>query len=148
MSVSTRGLTMVYPGGAGTSLGWDVKFSPRYPLDLQANMGVGEIRLDLRELQISSFKVNLGVGSTTVFLPAYGRYEASIEGAIGQIEVVVPEGLAVRISSDTGLTNVRVPGDFIRAGDVYTSPGYDTAQNRLELVLSQAIGRIVVRYAK
>ncbi len=129
------------------SWGWNLDFSPAVSWTLNADMGVGEINLDLTGLAIQELDVNMGVGEITVILPEKGDFSASISGAIGEMVILVPQELAVRIESDTGLANLNVPADFSNQDDTYLSPGYEAgAANQVLLDLSQAIGSISVRY--
>jgi len=90
--------------------------------------------------------VNMGVGRTTVILPNEGNFEARIEGAIGQTTVIVPRSTAIRIHLATGIAARQVPSDYQRHNDAYTSPGYEGADDRIELKVSQAIGNVTIRY--
>jgi len=141
-------LTAVGPfatGWAGQRL-WDLQVSPRIPLRLEADLGLGEMALDLSELTLESLDVDLGIGQTTVTLPTEGRFAARIEGAIGQTIVVIPEGLAVRMRLDTGITGRQVPEGYRCVDDVCTSPDYENADHRVDLTVSQAIGSLVIRH--
>lgn len=132
-------------GWAGQRL-WDLQLSPRVPLRLKANLGLGEMDLDLSELTLEGLDAELGLGQTIVTLPKQGRFEARIEGAIGQTVVVIPEGLAVRMRLDTGITGRQLPDDYRCVDDVCTSPDYETADHRVDLEVSQAIGNLVIRH--
>ncbi len=132
-------------GWAATRL-WDLKLSPRIPLHLKANLGVGEMDLDLSELTLEALDVELGIGQTVISLPPEGRFTARVEGAIGQTIVVVPEALAARVRWDTGITGRQVPEDYRCEEVVCTSPGYDAADDRVDLEVSQAIGNLVIRH--
>lgn len=131
--------------GTGPNWDWNLSLTPSIPIDLQADLGVGSSDIDLSGLNISGMQVNMGVGRTTLTLPSKGSFQAKVDGAIGQTVVIVPASMAVRVRSSTGLANILVPGDFERQGDVYTSPGYDIASDRIDLDLSQAIGNITVQ---
>ena len=127
------------------NLGWDVQLNQDIPLDLTVRTGVGESSLDLRQLQLTNLTINTGVGQTTVMLPGHSQYTAVIEGGVGELVVELPEGVAARIPLETGLGNSTVLGDFERDGNVYTSPGYATAVDRIELRLRAGIGQVTVR---
>jgi hypothetical protein len=132
-------------GWTGNRL-WDLQLSTSIPLSLQADLGLGEMDLDLSGLTLESLDAELGLGQTVVKLPEQGRFEARIEGAIGQTIVVIPEGLAARIRLDTGITGRQVPDDYRCADDVCTSSDYETADHRVDLAVSQAIGNLVIRH--
>jgi hypothetical protein len=132
-------------GWAGQRL-WDLQLSPRVSLRLKADLGLGEMDLDLSGLMLEDLDADLGLGQTVVTLPEEGRFEARIEGAIGQTVVVIPEGLAVRVRLDTGIAGRQLPDDYRCADDVCTSPNYGTADDRVDLQVSQAIGNLVIRH--
>lgn len=125
---------------------WDLQVSPRVSLRLEADLGLGEMELDLSDLTLEDLDAELGLGQTVVTLPREGRFEARIEGAIGQTVVVIPEGLAARVRLDTGISGRQVPDDYDCADDVCTSPDYEGADQRVDLEVSQAIGNLVIRH--
>lgn len=124
---------------------WDLGLNPEVPIDLELGLGAGEADLELSDLNLSGLKVDMGVGQVTITLPGEGRFQAEINGAIGQMVVIVPQGVAVRAQTDTGIAAVEVPDDYQRQEDTYTSPDYASAENRVDLELSQAIGQVVIR---
>jgi hypothetical protein len=144
-SLRTEGMRAFYTPGPGNQPDWDLRFNPAIALEMDAGLGAGVMVLDLTDLQINSLNVDLGVGQTRVLLPATGDFNGEISGAIGEIVLVVPEGVEVRIEADTGLAAIEVPGSFEQQGDVYTTAGYETAEDRVALKVSQAIGKITVQ---
>jgi lia operon protein LiaF len=134
------------PPAKGETWSWDLAVNPGVPVDLETSVGAGQMDLDLSELQVTALEAKMGVGQTTVTLPASGNFDASVESAIGQIIIIVPQSASVRIQSDTGLATIHVPQGYSKTGeDVYTSPGYGTAENRINLKVNQAIGDIEVQ---
>jgi len=144
----TGGLFFNVPPGSQGAWSWDLAVTPAVPLDLETNLGAGQALIDLTGLDINELNVDLGVGQATVILPEAGSFEGSIDGAIGQIVIRVPDGMALRINANTGIANINVPSDFDRRDDVYATAGFDTAANRVELNVGQAIGSIEVRYTE
>jgi hypothetical protein len=124
---------------------WDMQLNRDVPLRLTLDTGVGETTLDLRQLLVETINVDTGVGQTTVILPGQGEIEASVSGGVGELVIELPEGVAARIESDTGLGNTDIADVFERNGDVYESPGYDDALDRINLSLSAGIGQVTVR---
>lgn len=123
---------------------WDLTLNRKVPLSLQIGTGVGESRIDLSRLSVTDLSVSTGIGEATVTLPAQGRLSARIHSGIGQTTVYIPRGMAARVSVSAGLGSVNVRGDFLRDGRLYTSPGFDTAQDRVELDVSGGIGEVRV----
>jgi hypothetical protein len=124
---------------------WDLGLTSQIPLDIRYSQGAGNTELDLSGLQLSALKINVGVGQTTVALPATGNFDVEINGAIGQIVILVPKGMALRIQSNTALANLSVPGGYERSDRVYTSLGFESAANRVDLDISMAIGNVSIR---
>jgi hypothetical protein len=146
LSLRTEGtITGANLGGWNENRVWELGLTPGARLQLQANMGAGEVEMDLAGLDLSEMAVEVGLGRAEIRLPATGRYRARIEGAIGQTVVIIPEGLAVRIQVDAGLAGRTLPAGFEQEEGVYTSPGYDQAENRAEIEVSQAIGLLEIR---
>jgi hypothetical protein len=131
-------------GGWGEEATWDLGLNPDVTLVLDLSLGVGKIELDLTGLNVTAFEVSLGLGKTIVTLPEDGRITAMISGAIGETFVIVPSDVATRIHVSTGIGTSSLPAGYIRQGDTYVSPGYEDAEDRVDLDISQAIGMISV----
>ena len=124
---------------------WDLGLAQSLPLDLDVSLGVGEMELDLAELQLNSLDVNIGVGDARLTLPASGSFDGNVSGAIGQLVLIVPRGVGLRVHSGAALSSVNIPDDYRKADRVYTSPNYANAESKIELNLSQAIGSLVIQ---
>ncbi len=125
---------------------WDLEINPSILIDLNVNMGAGILHLDLSKVTMDAFQIDIGIGHTTIALGKDRAIQGKIDGAIGQTEILIPDGAGVRIHADTGLTRVLIPEDFQKGEGIYTSPGYETASVRVNLDVSQAIGVIRIRY--
>lgn len=147
VSMTSEGFAMFAPSGRQARWNWDLNLNPNLPLDLDIDMGLGEVYLDLRELQAERVDLNMGLGSARVWLPAQGGMNVRVEGGIGETVVIVPAGAAVRLRSDMGLAAASVPESYTQRDDVYTSPGYDQVQTSetIEIFVNQGIGRFVLR---
>ena len=109
------------------------------------NLAAGEAELDLSGLKISALEYSMGLGQVTLTLPIDGDFSAGLEGAMGQLIIVVPEGVGLRAEAGTALVVFRLPENYRKDGSVYTSPGYESANYRVDLRLGLAIGRVVIR---
>lgn len=139
-----NGVTMMFPG---SDYVWDLGLSGAIPLDLKVNFGAGGADLNLENLQLEALEASMGVGTTMVILPGEGTFRGEISGAIGTVEILVPDGMEVRIIRDTALASLNVPNDYLEQNDIYLSPGYEGAQNRIDLQVSMAIGSVNIRSA-
>jgi hypothetical protein len=135
----------VFLGGRVSEPTWDLGLTPEIPLDIRFSQGAGNSNLDLSGLQVRALKVNQGVGKTTITLPAVGQFDARIDGAIGQVVIIIPKGMALRVQSNLALANLVVPNGYQKKDNVYTSPGYETAENRVNLEIGMAIGNVTIR---
>lgn len=124
---------------------WDLSLASDVPLKLEISMDVGQAELNLADLTLSELNISMGVGQTIVTLPDKGKFQAKIYSDIGQTVIIIPTGMEARIVFDTGIAAKQVPSDFRRQDDVYTSPGYGSAQNRVDLEVSQDIGNVTIR---
>lgn len=147
LSLRSEGTFGPFVGSWGGKRGWELKLSPDVPLDLEISLGAGQSRIDLQDLMVSDVKVNTGVGETVVTLPEEGYVRAEIEGAIGNTVIHVPAGMEARIRFDTALVARQVPDDYQQQGDVYLSPGYAGADNRVDVEVGLAIGNVSIRPA-
>jgi hypothetical protein len=128
---------------------WDLGLSPGATLQVNTSLGLGEAALDLTGLTLSDLQTNMGIGLTRITLPDEGQYRGRLDGAIGVTTIDIPEGLGARLHVDTGIAARQLPDDYREQGDnVYVSPGYETAESRVDLDISQAIGLLRIRHAE
>jgi hypothetical protein len=123
---------------------WDLALTTRIPLDLKVETGVGRSTLDLRDVQLSDLIINTGVGETNLTL-ATGTYKADVSTGVGAMTIRLPDDVAAKVSLERGLGAVTVRGDFDKAEDVYTSPDYATADNRIDLQVQGGVGAITIQ---
>jgi hypothetical protein len=135
-------------GSHGGRWGWDLGLSPNVPLGLAISFGVGRSDIDLTDLTVSDLEIDIGIGLTNLTLPSHGRLEARVDGAIGNTVIVIPQGMEARIRFDTGLAARQAPQGYRQQDDVYVSPGYASADNHVDLYVSQAIGNITVQQSR
>jgi predicted membrane protein len=131
-----------------TSGKWNLALSPKIPLTLNVNAGVGKVVLDLNALTITRVDLNAGVGEIQATMPSHaGTVVASVSGGVGAITVLIPQGVAARIRANAGLGGVRVnESRFPRIGEnVYQSADYATASNRIDLDVSGGVGAVSVQ---
>lgn len=123
---------------------WDLSLTDRVPMTLEISTGVGQALLDLESLQVTDLRVNSGVGEVRATLPSQGRVQATFKAGVGATHVTIPRNMAARVTVNTGLGQVNVNGTFDKSGDTYTSPGYETASDRVELRIDGGLGQITV----
>jgi hypothetical protein len=127
---------------------WELQLNPTVPLRLNLDTVAGVIRADLSKLTITALTVDSGVGQIDLTLPQAGQLSGQINGGVGATMITIPPGVAARLTIQRGLGSVQTPTDFTRRGDVYESPGYAEASNRIDVRISSGVGPIEVRMGR
>lgn len=125
---------------------WELGIASGIPSGLTIDNSVGEMRLDLADLDVASLTANQGVGRMYVDLPAAVEEEILIKQGVGVIEVVIPEGIRVAIDAQNGLSSVKFPSGFELEDGYYTTPGTTRSNAALLIVVEQGVGVVVFQY--
>lgn len=159
-------------------LEWNIQLAPDIPLSLDIHGGVGPTEMDLSGTMVRSLKIDAGVGTLAVVLPQQdGKFNAEIDGGVGQtkitvpdntdanlqidggvgaIDVTIPANTAVQIRASSGLGSVNVPKtlkrlskkDFMEQGGLWQSEGYDLAERRIVIRFKGGVGAFNLRIAE
>lgn len=135
--------TFMLPSAQGVGRPWDIRLNPGIRTSVEVGMGVGEILFDGRELDLGRVKADLGVGRIEIRLGS-GVEAVDVRLGIGQVQLVIPRGTAVRLRADVALGGKNMPPGYARDGDWVTSPGYANAARALEIRASVGIGEITL----
>ena len=137
----------IFPGQA-PSEEWTLHLTPHIPTEIRVDAGAADIDLDLRNLDLQRLEIKAGAADIDVVMPAAaGKTEASIEVGAASLRITVPEGVAARIVVDAGLSSVQIDeGRFVQLkGDVYTSPDFERAANRLDITIDAGASHVEIR---
>jgi len=139
--------SIIWTPGDNVGERWNLRFTPRIPLEMDITTGVGSADIDLRELKVVLLEVKGGVGQTKLFFPAEaGLTKATVDSGIGEVILEIPQDVGAKIKVFKGLSGVNVSsGRFVRSGDEYVSTNYATAENKLDLEVKSGIGAITIR---
>lgn len=151
--VPIRELTIEVGAASGT-----LDFSAPNPERMKEfSIDAGASSLDITNVgnaNFEHFKFTGGAGSFDLDLRgAYsGESEVEIEVGLGNADIILPRGLAVRIESDDDqwFSSVDLHGgdlDELEDG-VYESPDFETAKTRLTIRLDVGMGSVDVRWKK
>ena len=127
---------------------WELGITDELNLELKVNNGVGEVFLDLEELNLYSLDANQGVGRLVIRLPKAADEEIMIDQAIGTIHIQIPANVRVTVDAQNGLSRVDFPPDFELRNGLYSSPGANRSNAELFITVEQAIGYIKFQYAR
>ena len=133
--------------GRSVTQEWDVLLSRDVAIDLVVQSGASDITLDLERLQVAALQVDTGASDTGIVLPgAVESTSADISVGAANLVVTVPEGVAARIDTDTGLASVNIDKNrFPKTNGYNQSPDYDTAKYRVDLNIDGGVANIEVR---
>ena len=82
---------------------WEIGLSPEVPLDLYVDVGSGSAALYLMDLELTSFEIDGGSGSSTLALPASpSEYSAIIDGGSGSFNIEIADSAKIDFAIDVG----------------------------------------------
>ncbi len=104
---------------------------------LTASVNAGELRLDLTDASVTNLDLEINAGTASVSLPASGDLTVNA----GSLEVCVPDGMGLRLRSETAIGTTHVNG-LIRRGDTWETADYATAQFHTDVSTTASIGSV------
>ena len=116
-------------------------------LELIMKIGANEAILDLSELNIEKLRLETGVSSTLLKLPASASYtNAVISAGVVSLTIDIPEHVAAKIRYSGGLMDFRIDRSrFPKTGGFYQSPDYDSASQKVDLKIDGGIGSVNIK---
>jgi hypothetical protein len=130
----------------GADSRWDIALSPRVPVALRINAGVGNVNLDLAALNVPSLSINAGVSALRVTTPRTGATSLNLDGGVGSASITIPDGVAARIRIRGGLGAVRVnESRFPKIGEIYQSADYASASNKIDIDIDGGVGSVNIQ---
>jgi len=126
---------------------WEVRFTKSIPLVINIKSAASNIELNLSELRVTEIQLDIDAGNCKITTPSSaGTSDIEIEADAANIEVTIPDGVAAKIRLDTNLCALDVnKSRFSQQGDYYVSDNFNTAQNRIYLIIDCDVGRVQVR---
>jgi hypothetical protein len=126
---------------------WNLNLTGAVPLDLKLDTGASELVCDLTDLKVRKLDLDTGASSTRIKLPAKAGYTlVDIDAGAASVEMAVPEGVAASIRLETALMKNTIDEvRFPRTGERYETPGYETAENKVEIKIDSAVGSISIK---
>ena len=149
---------------------WDISLSKDLPLDLEIDMGVGQGHFDLGGLTLGRVDLEVGIGEYHIDLAGSSPAKVEIDSGIGEVEIdlsgpwsndlsanirsglgeltlVLPRGVGVRVEV-TGLLGSVEAGGFARDGDIYTNDVYGESEHTLHISVARGIGGVGLKLAE
>jgi hypothetical protein len=148
-----RGELTIRQRGAGTSLPgahqeWDLRFNGTVPMEMSAELGAGRANLNLGNLSLTNFSLEIGAGETIVDLTGNWRKDLSarINGGVGRATIRLPREVGVHVNAQGGIGTINAPG-FQRNGDAYVNDAYGKSHVTLNLDVQGGVGEIELELA-
>jgi hypothetical protein len=129
---------------------WSLALAPGVPTDLTLKVGTGESTVDLRGIDITSLEVVSGVGDMTLDLsePRTHDVHGRIESGVGDLRIIVPSGVGVRLVGGTdGVGNLTAAG-FTKSDGGLVNSAWSKAGPKIDLTLTRGVGDITVTSAQ
>lgn len=126
---------------------WRIALNPQIPLDLEVNSGAVDSNLDLSGLDVKRFVLKTGASNNQVILPSReGVTQVRIEAGVSAVSIRIPEGVAARIQTETGLAGVTIDRSrFPLHGGFKISPDYEAAARKIDLKVVTGLGSVDIR---
>jgi hypothetical protein len=125
---------------------WDIRLNSKMPTDLKIDLGAGESRLDLAQIDLRSLTVDMGVGEMRLDISGHHDrdLDISIDGGIGSGTIYLPREVGVRVRVDGGIGSVDAHG-FHKESHVYTNDAYGKSPVTIDISIEAGIGSIDLR---
>ncbi len=128
--------------GAGKA---DADFSGLKVSKALFRLGIGSFKVNLSNTSVPFLKVEAGIGEVLFDLSGewHNNLSAKIDAGIGQLNLVVPDHVGVKIIVKGFLGSVETPG-FKKEGKEFTNHLYGKSKYNLEFDITGAVGTVVI----
>jgi hypothetical protein len=148
---------------------WQIHLNPTVSCDITAHSGGGNVKLDFAGMAVTRVSADTGGGNMNVVLPdnaanlnvaaktgagnitveigsgITGSNTVNANSGAGNVVVRVPSGIAAKLHATSGLGKVIVDPRFSTIdGNMYQSPDYDGAANKVEVTVNSGAGNVSV----
>jgi hypothetical protein len=150
MKVKLKSPTYVWPSGPSfyfEGLEWNINLNRDVPIRLDVDSGASSVDLDLSDLKVVEFNLETGASSSNVILPAHaGETKVRVDSGAASVDIKIPEGVAARIETSVALGSIHVDHSrFPNQGGINISPDYETAANKVDIVVKTGVGSANIR---
>lgn len=113
---------------------------------INAKMGAVSAHLDLREIQLKDFSLEVGAGDVRLLMSQpESDAQVSVNAGASQVVLELPRDVNARIHAQNVLSHTDIDSRYwSRDGDTYISREYDPRQPSLEITVKMGVGRLEV----
>ncbi len=125
---------------------WDIRLSRTLPIDLEIDLGAGESRLDMRDVDLASLDVEMAVGELNLDLagPRTKDLEVRVHGGVGSAVIKLPRDVGVSVTVDGGIGSVNAHG-LLKDGHRYTNEAFGKTPANIRVKVEAGVGSIDLR---
>jgi hypothetical protein len=149
VELSMKDITMMvpFPNVDFKGFNWNLSLNRDLPIRLFLKTGAGESTVDLGDTLVKDLYIETGASSTQVTLPARaGQTRVVAKAGMAALNFQIPQGVAARISTHVGIAGIEIDMNrFPKIGDVYQSPDFDSAINKVDIEIEAGMGGIDIR---
>src|SRR6266851_4242378 len=130
-------------GGPHVTYKWDLRLNNELPMDVTAHLGAGQAIMNLGTLNLRSVDVNMGVGELRLDLRGNPKrdYNVNIHGGVGQATVTLSKDVGISANATGGIGSIDVSGLEKRDGR-WINPGHEHAPATIHVDVNGGIGEI------
>lgn len=146
-------------GGSGSS--WsgrtaelDLELSRRVAWDIDVDAGAVRVDADLRDLQVSSLRLDTGVSDVTIELGALAkRANVIVETGVSSVRIYVPRGVGVEVVHEGGLSDVDIASGIERVSGggprgTWRTDGFSEADKTIEITLKTGVSDVQIAWGE
>jgi len=130
-------------GGSHVNYKWNIHLNDTVPMDVVAHLGAGDARINLGTVNLRSLEMNMGVGEVRVDLrgkPARD-YTVSVHGGVGQATIYLPRDVGIIANAQGGIGDINVRGLEKRGGS-WINPAHENSPVTIHLDVKGGVGEI------
>ena len=129
---------------------WNLELSDDVPMNLSVHSGASSTELDLQGLMLEKLDIDAGIGELHIDLGGAweNSFETNIETGVGEVTVILPSEVGVKIKSEKGIGTSNVVGFISQGEGVYVNEAYEDADVILTINTEMGIGNITFKLDK
>jgi hypothetical protein len=124
-----------------------IDLSPDALWDIDVDTGAIDARMDLTEVPVTSFDLDMGAGQMHIMLgDRAAETQMTIDAAASDITIDVHENVGARVKIDGALKSEHLYGVWIQRDGYWYTENYDDSTSRLFIDGSFAVGNLTINH--
>lgn len=118
----------------------DIKLNAAPIWDINVNTGASELNFDLSKFKLRNLTINGGAASYDVKLGMpLETTNVKVSTGVSEVHIRIPQGAAAQINANNGLNSKDFSGFVKKDGNIYQTPGFDSAKNKIFITMQGGI---------